>query len=105
MPGSEIWEPGKSAAAHRKKAALDRSPGTVGLDGGERLVSANAGDVAVALNLRAEGLQGQFAVVAGADGFFDNGFAGGEQAGKEDARLDLGAGDFRLVVNRFRWPP
>ena len=50
----------------------------------------------------AKGSQSDFAVIAGAQRFFDAGLAIGEQAGEQQARLHLRAGYGHLVVDGFQ---
>ena len=98
-------EPGKSAAAQRKNAALEMSPGMRASRPRQALASANANYTslsgALALELYAKGSQSDFAVIAGAQRFFDAGLAIGEQAGEQQARLHLRAGYGHLVVDGF----
>ncbi len=85
------------------------SPGTAAFDGLQGLRAAD-GDVVrflqtAALDVGSEGAEGEFAVVAGADGFVDGGGAGSLQAGEEDAGLDLCAWDWGCVVEAVSGAP
>ena len=73
--------------------------GDSGIDGVKRLRAGDGDGIDGARERGAEGAQGQFAVVAGADCFAHGGGAGGLQTGKQDAGLDLRAGDRRGVVD------
>ena len=92
-------EPGKSAAAQRKNAAEEMSPGTAASMAWSALRAGDRDGVERAGEGGAEGAQGQLAVVAGAHGFAHGGGSGGLQAGQQDAGLDLGAGHGRGVVD------
>jgi len=50
--------------------------------------------------LSAEGAKGEFAVITGAEGFANDGGAGGLKSGEQDAAFDLRAGNGHRVVDR-----
>ena len=81
MSGMRNCELGNRAAAHRKKAALERSPGMCASMAMSALAAADAAAAighTFALHLRSEGAQRDFAMIASADGFFDASLAFGE---------------------------
>ena len=55
-----------------------------------------------ALQLRAEGAQRDFAMIAGAQRLFDASLAVGEQSGEQQARFHLGAGHGHFVIDGFQ---
>jgi len=93
------FEPGKSAAAQRKKAAEEMSPGTVASMACRCWAAGDGDGVEGARDACAERAEGELAVVAGADGFADLGCALRLQSGEEHRGFHLGAGGGRGVVD------
>jgi len=73
--------------------------GDCGVDGVERLRASDGDGINGAGEGGAEGTKGEFAVVAGAEGFTHDCGSGGLETGEEDAGFYLGAGDGRGVVD------
>ncbi len=96
-PSSVTSLPGTSRAATTKKAAEERSAGTTISPGSSRSAGWTVTRALAALDPGAGGGEHALAVVAGRQRLDDRGRAVGEQAGEEQAGLDLGAGDRQLV--------
>ena len=68
------------------------------------LPTLDAGGIAVPFHVRSKGAERNFPMIAGADRLVDRGLALRQQSGKEDTGLYLGAGYFRLVMDRREGP-
>ncbi len=90
---------GKDGRGAEKERGRRDVAGDSGFDGVELLRAGDGDGVDGAREVGAEGAQGEFTVVAGADGFAHRCCAFGLQAGEQDAGLDLGAGHGRGVVD------
>ena len=95
-------EPGNSAAAQKKNAAEEMSPGTAASIACSFCGPAMETESLLRTNLRAKGPQRQLAVVAGAHGFAHRRGARRLQAGQQHARLHLRAGHRGGVVDRLQ---
>ena len=90
--------PGTSSAATMKKAAEEKSAGTANSPGSSRFGRPQRDAAAQPGDVGAGGGEHALGVVAAAAAAPDPGLALGEQAGEEQARLDLGARDRQLVA-------
>ena len=91
---------GKKRGGAQKKCRARKIAGNARFDAPQTLPAANADFILPCCSsLRAKGPQRHFAVIAGAQRFFDARFAVGEQSGKQQTRFHLRAGHRHVVVD------
>ncbi len=80
-------DPGNNPAAHKKKAALERSPGNSSFDAMQPLSALDAdlapGSDTLAIQMHSESTQRDFCVITCPERFFDASFTFGEESGKQ----------------------